>query len=315
MPCFSPIDGYRSTSGKITFARGPRSTGQLVSVSCKQCVGCRIDKSKEWAVRCVHEARMCEQASFVTLTYDKEHLPWDGSVSRQTHQVFIRALRDRIRPKEIRYYMCGEYGADQYEVIDGLRRFKIGPGRPHYHYLIFGYDFPDKYEWTQHRGHQYYRSPELEKVWTKGHSVIGPVTVETAAYTARYVLKKFTGEAAETRYQRCIIETGELIDIEPEFALMSLKPGIGQAWFEKYGCSDVYDSGDFVVIKGKKYKTPRYYDGLLEDLDERKLLDVKRARKMKALTRQDDNTWQRLEERRELLEMRTKKMRRGYEDE
>ena len=259
--------------------------------------------------------------SFVTLTFNKKHLPWDGSVSKETHQKFIRALRDRLRERGIgiRYYMCGEYGEDeyvQYQKTDGsFGRVRVGPGRPHYHYLIFGYDFPDKYDWKEHRGHRYYRSPELEKIWTQGHSIIGHVTPETAAYTARYVLKKQTGELADDHYTRIIVGRDEPVPIEPEFCLMSLKPGIGQRWFEKYGRSDIYDSGDFVVINGKKYTTPKYYDRLLKDLDERELMRVKSERRNKAEVRKEHATWQRLETREELSTIRSKKLKRGYENE
>lgn len=304
-----------------------------MSVSCGQCNGCRLARSREMAVRCVHEDRMHGiPGSFVTLTYDEEHLPYDGSVSNEHHQKFIRALRDRLRPfkpaeyfvtdKETgevkeeawpRYYMCGEYGADEYGTIDGLRKFRIGPGRPHYHYLLFGYNFPDKKYWKSHRGHEYYRSPFLEEIWTKGHSIIGHVTPETAAYTARYVMKKQTGEQSREHYERVLPTTGEVVSIEPEFCRMSLKPGIGARWFEKHGQQDIYDSGDFVSINGKRYKTPRYYDKLYEDLDERELLRVKSERRKQAYDRRNDSTPERLATRAECLDLRLKRLKRGFE--
>ena len=250
-----------------------------MEVQCRQCIGCRMAKANEWAVRCLHESRMTERTAFVTLTYDNEHLPYGGTVLKSHHQKFIRALRDRLRKRgdeeDIRYYMCGEYGADEYVTIDGKKQYRIGPGRPHYHYIIFGYEFPDREPHTEHRGHTYYRSKELEQIWTKGHSIIGNVTVETAAYTARYVMKKQTGEQARDHYTRTIIETGEILEIEPEFSLMSLKPGIGATWFKKYGETEIHDASDFIVINGKKYKTPKYYDKLYEDLDERELVSMK----------------------------------------
>ena len=258
--------------------------------------------------------------SFVTLTYDRENLPWDGSVSRKEHQTFIRSLRDKLRPKgvSIRYYMCGEYGEDEYQQYqrpDGsFGRYRLGPGRPHYHYLIFGYNFGDRYEWTQHRGHQYYRSPLLETVWTKGHSIVGNVTPETAAYTARYVMKKQLGKTADDHYTRIITGRDEPVSIEPEFALMSLKPGIGASWFQKYGRSDIYDSGDFVVIDGKKYGTPRYYDKLFEDLDERELFSIRKDRRKRMYEQREHSTPERLAIREELTEIRLKKLKRGLQE-
>ena len=254
--------------------------------------------------------------SFVTLTYDDENLPVTGSISKKEHQVFIRALRDKLRLKgvEIRYFMCGEYGETEYHQEDPWTKIRLGPGRPHYHYIIFGYDFPDKTPWKIHRGNQYYRSAELEEVWTKGFSTVGAVTPETAAYTARYVTKKITGEDAEDHYTRLIPETGEYWPIQPEFCLMSLKPGIGADWFSKYGSTDVYDSGDFIVINGKKYVTPRFYDRLLEDLDERELHAVQKTRKKKAAERAQDATRERLAVREEVQQIRLNKLKRGYEE-
>ena len=95
---------------------------------------------------------------------------------------------------------------------------------------------------------------------------------------------------------------------------MSLKPGIGSAWFKKYGESDIYDSGDFVVIDGKKYKTPRYYDKLLEDLDEQKLFNIKKARLAKSEERAEDQTRERLLVREKVQHIRADKLKRGYEN-
>lgn len=299
MPCYRPVEGYRSTNGALTFKRGPLSTGQLMKTSCGQCIGCRIRRSKEWAVRCVHESRMTTDNMFLTLTYDDEHMPVGRSVSRTVHQKFMKDLRRFARRKlnvreNIRFYMCGEYGADEYmQVPEAQKRLRLGPGRPHYHYLIFGLRFPDLEYWTTHRGHHYYCSAMLEDIWQNGFSTIGNVTPETAAYTARYVLKKILGdeEQEDNHYRRLIPETGESWAVEPEFCLMSLKPGIGAEWFSKYGQTDIYDSGDYVTINGKRYQTPRYYDKLLQDLDERELMRVKSARRKKAGEKIEDQHW------------------------
>ena len=292
-----------------------------MQVACGQCVGCRQRRQKDWAVRCVHEDRMHDSpGSFITLTYDKEHLPWDGSISRRTHQLFIKKLRKELGDRKIRYYMCGEYGADeydQYQKMDGSFGWsRVGPGRPHYHYLIFGYDFSeDRYEWVKDRDHQYYRSPTLERIWDKGFSLIAPITPETAAYTAGYVFKKQTGEErSENHYSRSVIGRDEPVSIEPEFSLMSLKPGIGSKWFDKYGRSDIYDSGDFVVINGQKFATPKFYDKLLEDLDERELTSIKNDRRLKAHSREADQTPSRLEERELLAKIRLSKRKRDVDE-
>lgn len=240
------------------------------------------------------------KSSFLTLTYSEENLPEDGSLNPDDHTEFVNKLRLHLWRKKprrkFRYYMCGEYGEQL--------------SRPHFHYLIFGYDFPDKTFWKEHRGSIYYRSEELEKLWPYGHSTIGHVTVESAAYCARYVLKKWTGEKAVPHY---VNEHGVML--HPEFCRMSRRPGIGAAWFKKYGVTDVYDSGDFVVINGKKYSTPRYYDSLLESLDVERLLEIKSDRSNRAEEHADNNTRERLETREQVQKLRAKHLHRGYENE
>ena len=260
-----------------------------------------MDKSRQWAVRCIHEERMNVErgfkGSFLTLTYDERNLPEDGSLDPGDHTWFIKRLRERLWRKhrrKIRFYMCGEYGEKLL--------------RPHYHYLIFGYDFPDKYHFKTHRGEKYYRSEELEKLWPLGQSLIGNVTVESAGYCARYVMKKQTGDSARSHYRN---ENG--VCIEPEFSRMSLKPGIGAEWFAKYGKQDVYDSGDFIVINGKKFSTPRYYDKLLESLDVERLLEIKSERAERAAARASDDTYERLQVREEAQKLKAKRLERSYE--
>lgn len=300
MPCFSPVKGYRRPDGAIAFTRNG-TTGQLMEVSCGRCIGCRLRRSRDWAVRCVHEDKMHDESCFLTLTYRDQDKPIAGTLVPDHHTLFMKQLRNfclRKHGKKIRFYMCGEYG-------DGYQR-------PHYHYLIFGHGFhDDRTKWTKHRGHQYYRSESLEYLWPYGYALIGNVTTETAAYTARYILKKQTGKNAESTYLSS--DPGyEGVMIEPEFTRMSLRPGIGKEWFDKYGKSDIYDSGDFVVINGKKFETPRYYDKVFEDLDERELLQVKRERIRKAKENQD-NTPERLETRHQVQKIKAKKLIRGYE--
>lgn len=196
----------------------------------------------------------------------------------------------------MRYYMCAEYG-EQFS-------------RPHFHYLIFGYDFPDKKLWRTHNGHNYYTSDELEGIWNYGHSSIGHVTVESAGYCSGYVRKKVTGDRKDDHYIHPI--TGA--KLLPEFSRMSLKPAIGERWFAKYGAQDVYASGDFVMINGKKYSTPRYYDKLLERLDVESLHSYKAKRVRRAAAFASNNTHERLGVREEVQRRKLKKLHRGYEN-
>lgn len=307
MPCYHPLVATRKLEGGVAILRAKKhcdlDIGEFV-VPCGQCIGCRNDKAKSWAVRCIHEERINRErgfeSSFLTLTYEDHNLPDDGTLDPNDHTEFVNKLKTRLwrKGQKMRYFMSGEYG-------DKLQR-------PHFHYLIFGYEFPDKTPWRQFQGNTYYRSEELEKIWTFGNSLIGHVTVESAGYTARYVMKKQTGAKAKEHYL-----TDDGVTLHPEFSRMSLKPGIGAEWFRKYGESDIYNtSSDSVTINGTKYKTPRYYDTLLERLDVDKLMDVKSARLEAAQDSkiQENNTFERLAIRKEIHQRRITKLHRGYEN-
>lgn len=189
---------------------------------------------------------------FITLTYDDEHLPFPPSLDHSHFQKFMKRLRFKIGP--VRYYMCGEYGSENF--------------RPHYHACVFGYDFPDRVLWSlSPSGYNLYRSSVLESLWPFGFSSVADLSFESAAYVARYVLKKVTGDLAESHYSFTDVETGEVFQRVPEYARMSTHPGIAAAWFDKYS-SDVYnDDRDFVVVNGRTCKPPRYFDKLLKRVD------------------------------------------------
>lgn len=187
---------------------------------------------------------MHEVSSFVTLTFSDEYLPEDYSINVRDVQLFMKRLRKALGHSRVRFFACGEYGD--------------AGGRPHYHLLLFGFDFPDKTLWRRTgSGELTFRSAFLEKVWPFGHCEIGAVTSQSINYVARYILKKVNGAASEDHYYRVHPITGELCKVNPEFITMSNKPGIGSSWFDRFS-SDAFPS-DFVVIDGVKRPVPRYY--------------------------------------------------------
>ena len=249
MTCFSPLKGYKSSeinpaTGKRSLVFTPREGyyDLPIKVPCGQCIGCRLERSRQWAIRCVHEASLHDRNCFLTLTYDDYHVPLDGSLNKAHFQNFMKRLRKKYGVG-IRYFHCGEYG----------EKFQ----RPHYHAIIFNHDFSDKYLWSSKLGNDLYRSESLEGLWPYGHSSIGDVTFESAAYVARYITKKITGKEAEQHYEYCNKLTGEITQRQPEYVTMSRRPGIAKGWFDKY-TTDVYPS-DNIVIRGKKMKPPKYY--------------------------------------------------------
>lgn len=277
----------------------PTYSGEYLEVPCGGCVGCRIDRSREWAIRCTHEAQMHRENCFITLTYAPEHLPPRGSLEKAAFQAFMKRLRKHFSPAKIRFFACGEYGSDK--------------ERPHYHACIFGVGFDDKYPWSKRGDNITYRSATLEKLWPFGISEIGAVTWQSAAYTARYIMKKINGPDAEDAYQKVDITTGEIVDLEREFVLASLKPGLGYDWFQKYW-RDVFPS-DRVVLDGKEYSVPRYYYKLLEQLEPEMAEEIKAERTQRAKeVPEEERSTKRLAARQEFKERQTAQLRRGYEE-
>jgi len=196
--------------------------------------------------------------------------------------------------------------------------------RPHYHLLVFGLDFrSDRYLWRKSAaGYLLYRSPTLEEIWPFGHCEIGDVTAQSAGYVSRYILSKVTGKAAEDHYRRVHPVTGECVNVQPEFIVMSRKPGIGAEWYSKFS-ADCFPS-NFVIVDGDKRPIPRFYQKKLAAQAERDgvghslgFSDAKRmqfdmhAQKLKhAKQHAADNTQRRLDDRREVVESRIERLRR-----
>jgi hypothetical protein len=183
--------------------------------------------------------------------------------------------------------MCGEYG----ENLEHSKNGKLG--HPHYHACIFNHDFADKRLFRNRDGTRLYTSETLSKLWPYGFSTIGDVTFESAAYVARYVLKKQLGKNANEFYEHLDVDTGELIKLKPEFTTMSRRPGIGKPWYDKYK-SDL--KKDFITSRGVKMKPPKYYDSQLEIENPSEYENLKTERKKNAIENEIPDKYARLED-------------------
>lgn len=238
---------------------------------------------------------MHEHNSYITLTYNDHSLPEGRTLLKKDFTLWIKRFRKQRSPQLLRYYMCGEYG-------DEL-------GRPHYHALLFGVEFPDKREWKTEKDIVLYSSKELTESWGMGHCTIGNVTFQSAAYVARYVMKKIGGDAAQAHYLHIDKFTGECINRLPEYTHMSLKPGIGSKWFDQFN-TDVYPE-DFVILAGKRYKTPKYYDRLFQRLKgEKPMAIIKHRREVVGRKRGEDNTPLRLAVKEKVLNAKLSQLKR-----
>jgi len=195
----------------------------------------------------MHEKRMHQNSAFLTLTYDNKHLPHtDGGLPTlvlRDLQLFMKRLRKHYeisnngsRSSSVRFFACGEYGETTY--------------RPHYHVLLLSHTFNDLRVQTTGSEYNLYSSNTLSKLWTAGNSVIGDVTFESCAYTARYCMKKLKPSNPKYKY----FYSGRT----PEFITMSRRPGIGGTYYDNYK-GEMY-THDNVIVNGVPSSLPRYYD-------------------------------------------------------
>lgn len=292
----------------IIYDRNFDETHYILNVPCGKCIGCRLDYSRMWATRSVHEGYMSnyfQNCAFVTLTFNDDMLyqrekPF--SLNKTAFRSFIKRLRKAIATdygKTIRYMICGEYGSK--------RR------RPHYHMLIYGFNFPDSYVYQTKVVHGkrvfYSRSPFLEKLWkpancdkSYGFSILGNVNYETSAYVARYVTKKLH----KTYYK----------DVEPEFLLTSRNKGLGYYYLEKY-YQQIFDNGYITLPTGFKAPIPRYYYNSLLEIDPKKYYEytITRQENLRNMLFIEDieKSTERLKCKEELSQQRLNKLFRTYE--
>ena len=272
MPCFHPNTAWylpqtRTISWEDRFGKEIPGIRNSIQLPCRQCTGCRSEYSRQWAMRIVLEQSLWLNNIFITLTYNNEHLPEHNTLIKKDFQDFMKRLRepnqefDWTPPKPIRYYHCGEYG----EKFD----------RPHYHAILFNTNFSDRKQLQGHKGLT--TSETLNYLWGKGHSSIGDVTFQSAAYVAGYVQKKINGKQKESHYAIIDPETGQYFgQRQQEYATMSRRPGIAGNWLAQYK-DDVYPS-DNIHINGIEMQPPKSFDRLYEIDHKDEMLTIKDKR-------------------------------------
>lgn len=243
----------------------------------------------------MHEAQYHEKKCFLTLTYDDIYLPPQNTLVLRDLQLFLKRLRKELNPPKsslikIRYFACGEYGDDN--------------GRPHYHLILYGVDFPDRKAYKKENGHQLWKSETADRIWGKGFCPIGSVSQETCGYVARYLMKKVNGELALDHYSRINPETGEWYLLKPEFIVMSRRPGIGTRYYEDYK-TEIFTS-DSIISNGVEIPVPSFYTKKLALENEILHEEIKSARQKRAAKNAKDNTPERLAVRKECLISKTK---------
>lgn len=260
----------------------PTNNEHVFYIPCGRCRGCRLHRASIWADRLTAELQYHEEACFITLTYNDLHLPSrrlyirdDGhldlspyhSLKLRDFQLFMKRLRKKFSDTKLRYYAAFEYGEKNH--------------RPHIHVILFGKNFnEDRVPKARINGYMHYESPTLNKIWSdhlgpKGYADIAEVSWNDCAYVARYCMKKSIN--SDYRYDP---EKYEELNYQPEFAVMSRKPGIGYQFFVDHH-QDIYDGGSFIATP-KKSVTIRpnaYYDKLFDKACPEFMAQIREQRK------------------------------------
>lgn len=237
MRCLKPRRvGFQSDGKTIAWSQKKYDRQYATfALPCGKCIECRLEYARQWAVRCVHEAKMHPENSFITLTYDDAHLESSKLIYKH-FQDFAKRLR-HTSLNTISYFVTGEYGDKK--------------KRPHWHAIIFNWrpkDLKEKYK--TERGDLVYDSESLTRLWGRGFAECGSVTFESAGYCARYAAKKLVhGNDGDHDYL--------------PISRKSSKRAIGRSWLERY-YKDAFSYGEIVLDGGEKCGIPRYYEKWLK---------------------------------------------------
>lgn len=265
MPCYTPIKAWKSKEltengkRKIVFRPQEAYNDLKIDIPCGQCIGCRLERSRQWAIRCMHETKLHDRNCFVTLTYHDE--PEGGSLNVRDIQLFFKRLRKAYG--KVRYLQCGEYG----------KKFS----RPHHHAILFGIDFyEDRKLWRNDGNNKLFTSEILDGIWGLGYCIIGEVTFESCSYVSGYITKKVTGKQSVNHYN----------GRKPEYITMSRRPGIGKEFYDKFK-EDFYKLDKVIIRNDIKIKPPKYYDAMYELEEPQKMEKIKKERRLRAKTSLD----------------------------
>ena len=296
MPCYKPYLGFQSPSGKVYFSPDRKNEWPMIPIPCGKCLGCRLEYSRQWAIRCTKEASLHKDNCFITITYDDKFLPKKG-VSKKDCQDFLKRLRRSIEYHNLsccetglRYFLCGEYGSRTC--------------RAHYHAILFGFRPSDLISFGYENGHNIYISPFLTDVWGMGNVIVGEsVTFESCAYVARYIMKQYEkkGDSSYDEFYKIF---------RKDFILSSRRPAIGFGFFEKN--QRELERLDKVLIRdGVVSLPPKYFSKKLKERNPERYEELKQKRIEAAPKETLLRTMKRLHAARVIKEKQIERLKRG----
>ena len=262
------------------------STWRYQAIPCGHCWACKLNYSAQWATRIMYECKCSEHNYFITFTYDELNIPipesseyegnkyyndgtWTGSLLPSDIDKFLNSLRkyfERKGHKGIKYFYAGEYGETT--------------KRPHYHMILMNcpLDLKEFYDFhIDSRKKLHWKSHEIERFWKEGIIDVGEVEFASAAYVARYCMKKITDSTDKSIYW----SQGKM----PEFVRMSRRPGIGSDYFNQ-NVDKIYKTDELIVknFHGESItvKPPKAWDRKFKELYPEAYEQLKESRKAAA---------------------------------
>lgn len=224
--------------------RSPFMVGPI-PCGCGKCPPCRVDRHRLLRSRMILESLTHDENAFITLTYDDDHVPARASLNPKDLQLFFKRLRLRHK---VRYYGVGEYGGQTL--------------RPHYHVACFGLGSCLRGGTDLNIRSCCPRCDEIKEVWENGAVHVGELNPHSISYLSKYVTKRqnvLSREERKYRVQQWEIGEGKY----PEFARMSLRPGIGAPAVSVLHSSISRSGADQDVFDGDVPHTFRYKMSLL----------------------------------------------------
>lgn len=262
------------------------------TIPCGQCIDCRLENSRQWAIRCMQESSYYKDNYFLTMTYTNDDLPVAYFTDSRDGSVFSMhtLVKSHVQKffKDLRRYWKYHYN------FDGIRFFGSGEysplkERPHYHFVCFNIPIPDLvYYGLSKSGLPLWFSPVIDKIWGRGMVFIGKVNYESCAYTAKYCVKKVTGKKKKERdeiLKRLTDESGKILkdfaSRVDEFTLMSRRPGIANKYYKNNNLKIYKNDEMFIPQDGKalKVRPVRYYDKLFDNDYPEEFEKIKQKRK------------------------------------
>jgi len=283
MACYTPIPAYweRFSSEKIKSQdvwrkwNGAKKINQEgmykkikfvplgshnIMVPCSKCIGCKLDRCTQWALRCTHESKLYDSNYFVTLTFKDSPV----SCSVRPFQKFMKRLRkwcDHNNKPSPRYFHATEYGSKRL--------------RPHHHAILFNLVLDDLKLFRFKKSGNLYTSETLSRIWGQGHVAIGAVTHDSIAYVAAYTLMKDTNKITTLN--------GEIL--EPETMTCSRGPSIGLDYFLSTHIDHAVKTGFCMTDKYTLAPIPRSYMNWLKENCPNTFDDLKLKREARAYER------------------------------